>query len=119
MKVIIDEMITFPWFMQYYANELLLLEDEHLVGKTMSYLADIVKEFGNSTVVDREISRFPKSLTHFFPGSSLIALCCWFPNEADARPFLVVDLMVQMAREFSGWFAPSEDKKLSENLLCN
>ncbi|KAI3441192.1 Amino_oxidase domain-containing protein [Psidium guajava] len=53
----------------YYANELLVLEDDHLVGKTMSYLADVVKEFGNSAVVDREISRFPKSLTHFFPGS--------------------------------------------------
>ncbi|KAI6701017.1 hypothetical protein NL676_015341 [Syzygium grande] len=53
----------------YYANELLVLEDEHLVGKTMSYLADVVKDFGNSTVVDREISRNSKSLTHFFPGS--------------------------------------------------
>ncbi|KAK3412756.1 hypothetical protein EUGRSUZ_I01454 [Eucalyptus grandis] len=53
----------------YYADELLVLEDEQLVGKTMSYLADVVKEFANSTVVDREISRSPMSLTHFFPGS--------------------------------------------------
>lgn len=114
MKVIIDEKLNFPWFMQYYANELLVLEDDHLVGKTMSYLADVVKDFGNSTVVDREISRNSKSLTHFFPGNSLKALCHWFPNEADARTFLMVDLTVQMARALNRWLAPSEDKKLSE-----
>ncbi|EEF41121.1 uncharacterized protein LOC8283661 isoform X2 [Ricinus communis] len=53
----------------YHANELLPLTDELVVTKTMSYLSKCIKDFENAVVIDKEISRFPKSLTHFFPGS--------------------------------------------------
>ncbi|XP_057966422.1 uncharacterized protein LOC131156618 isoform X2 [Malania oleifera] len=53
----------------YHANELLLLKDEVIVPKVMSYMSKCIKDFENSTVVVKEIRRYPKSLTHFFPGS--------------------------------------------------
>ncbi|XP_057966427.1 uncharacterized protein LOC131156618 isoform X6 [Malania oleifera] len=54
---------------KYHANELLLLKDEVIVPKVMSYMSKCIKDFENSTVVVKEIRRYPKSLTHFFPGS--------------------------------------------------
>ncbi|KAK9287102.1 hypothetical protein L1049_015513 [Liquidambar formosana] len=53
----------------YHANELLPLKDEHIVARVMSYLSMCIKDFENATVIDKDIGRFPKSLTHFFPGS--------------------------------------------------
>ncbi|KAG8368061.1 hypothetical protein BUALT_Bualt15G0006200 [Buddleja alternifolia] len=53
----------------YYANDLLPLKDEKIVEKVMSWLSMCVKDFENATVIDKEIGRFPKLLTHFFPGS--------------------------------------------------
>ncbi|KAL2476944.1 15-cis-phytoene desaturase [Forsythia ovata] len=53
----------------YHANDLLPLKDEKIVEKTMSWLSKCIKDFENATVIDKEIGRFPKSLTHFFPGS--------------------------------------------------
>ncbi|KAL0365692.1 UNVERIFIED_CONTAM: hypothetical protein Sangu_0666800 [Sesamum angustifolium] len=55
--------------MQYHANDLLPLKDEKIVEKVMSWLSRCIKDFENATVVDKEIGRFPKFLTHFFPGS--------------------------------------------------
>lgn len=53
----------------FHATELLPLKDEDVVAKAMSYLSKCIKDFENMTVIDKEIGRFPKSLTHFFPGS--------------------------------------------------
>ncbi|XAR59858.1 Phytoene desaturase (zeta-carotene-forming) [Bertholletia excelsa] len=53
----------------FQANELLPLKDEDVTAKVMSYLSRCIKEFENAAVVEKEIGRFPKSLTHFFPGS--------------------------------------------------
>ncbi|EXB24028.1 Phytoene dehydrogenase [Morus notabilis] len=53
----------------YYANELLPQKDEYIVAKAMSYLSKCVKNLVNVAVTENEIKRFPKSLTHFFPGS--------------------------------------------------
>ncbi|XP_008236052.1 PREDICTED: uncharacterized protein LOC103334855 [Prunus mume] len=53
----------------YRANELLPLKDEQIVSKVTSYLSNCIKDFKNATVTDKEIGRFPNSLTHFFPGS--------------------------------------------------
>ncbi|KAJ6368860.1 hypothetical protein OIU78_001269 [Salix suchowensis] len=53
----------------YHANELLPLKDEHIAAKVMSYLSKCVKDFEAARVTNVEITRFPKSLTHFFPGS--------------------------------------------------
>ncbi|EOX97594.1 Phytoene desaturase 3 [Theobroma cacao] len=52
----------------YHANELLPLKDELVVEKVMSYLSKCIKDLEGATVVDEEIQRFPKRLTHFFPG---------------------------------------------------
>ncbi|XP_019166201.1 PREDICTED: uncharacterized protein LOC109162020 isoform X1 [Ipomoea nil] len=53
----------------YHATDLLPLKDERIVGKVMSCLSNCIKDFENATVIDREVERLPKSLTHFFPGS--------------------------------------------------
>lgn len=53
----------------YYSNELLPMKDEDIVAKVMSYLSKCIKDFEYATVMDKEIGRFPQSLTHFFPGS--------------------------------------------------
>ncbi|CAK9134563.1 unnamed protein product [Ilex paraguariensis] len=53
----------------YHANELLPLKDEQVVAKVLSRLSKCIKDFDNASVIDKEIERFPKSLTHFFPGS--------------------------------------------------
>ncbi|PIN19185.1 Amine oxidase [Handroanthus impetiginosus] len=53
----------------YNANDLLPLKDEKIVEKVMSWLSKCIKEFESASVVDKEIGRFPKFHTHFFPGS--------------------------------------------------
>ncbi|KAM7470946.1 hypothetical protein LguiA_009129 [Lonicera macranthoides] len=53
----------------YHANEFLPLKDEQIVGKVMSFLSKCITDFENTTVIEQEIGRFPKSLTHFYPGS--------------------------------------------------
>lgn len=53
----------------YHANELLPLKDEDIVGKVMACLSKCIKDFEYVSVVDKDIGRFPKLLTHFFPGS--------------------------------------------------
>ena len=59
--------------MQYHANELLPLKDELVIEKVMSYLSKCIKDLESANVVDKEIGRFPKRLTHFFPGELLKA----------------------------------------------
>ncbi|KAJ4963541.1 hypothetical protein NE237_023480 [Protea cynaroides] len=53
----------------YHANELLPLEDELIVAKAISYLSQCIKDLKDANVVRVEVGRFPKSLSHFFPGS--------------------------------------------------
>ncbi|KAL5791235.1 hypothetical protein ACOSQ2_006123 [Xanthoceras sorbifolium] len=53
----------------YHANELLPLKDEHVLEKVMSCLSKCIKDFDTATVTDKQIQRFPKFLTHYFPGS--------------------------------------------------
>ena len=54
---------------QYHANQFLPLSDDQIVEKVQSYLAACIPEFGNAMVVDRAVVRFPKAVTHFFPGT--------------------------------------------------
>ncbi|KAA3462813.1 Phytoene desaturase 3 [Gossypium australe] len=53
----------------YHANELLPLNDELVTEKVISYLSKYINDLESACVVDKEIGRFPKRLTHFFPGS--------------------------------------------------
>ncbi|KAI4350255.1 hypothetical protein L6164_004728 [Bauhinia variegata] len=53
----------------YHANELLPLSDDQIVAKVMSYVSKYIKEFEIAGVENKEIGRYPKCLTHFFPGS--------------------------------------------------
>ena len=64
-------LVIFP--LQYHANELLPLKDEQVVAKVLSCLSKCIKDFDNASVIDKEIERFPKSLTHFFPGGFFLA----------------------------------------------
>ncbi|KAL5561241.1 hypothetical protein UlMin_030988 [Ulmus minor] len=75
----------------YYANELLPQKDDYLVDKVMSYLSKCIKDFENAGVTDMEIKRFPKSLTHFFPGSYNYTLrgSTSFPNLFMAGDWIV------------------------------
>lgn len=53
----------------YHANQFLPLNDDQIVEKVKAYLTTCIKEFGKANVVDQAVVRFPKSVTHFFPGS--------------------------------------------------
>ncbi|TXG64878.1 hypothetical protein EZV62_011872 [Acer yangbiense] len=53
----------------YHANVLLPLKDEQVLAKVMSCLSKCIEEFSTATITDKQIRRFPKSLTHYFPGS--------------------------------------------------
>uniref|UniRef100_A0A2P2MG77 Uncharacterized protein LOC8283661 isoform X1 n=1 Tax=Rhizophora mucronata TaxID=61149 RepID=A0A2P2MG77_RHIMU len=57
----------------YYASELLRLGDDEVVKKVMTCLSQCIKDFETASVMDKQIERFPKSMTHFFPGSWLKA----------------------------------------------
>lgn len=67
------------FIVQYNASELLPQKDEFIVKKAMSYLSRCIKDLENVEVTQKEIQKFPKSLTHFFPGNYLFL-----------RPFLEV-----------------------------
>ncbi|XP_052879091.1 uncharacterized protein LOC108479378 isoform X2 [Gossypium arboreum] len=66
----------------YHANELLPLNDELVTEKVISYLSKYINDLERACVVDKEIGRFPKRLTHFFPGSykSMMRGSTSFPN---------------------------------------
>ncbi|RVW38507.1 Zeta-carotene desaturase [Vitis vinifera] len=64
-----DDPVTVLQANFYHANELLLLKDELIAAKVMHQLSKCIKDLENASVVGQEIERFPKSLTHFFPGS--------------------------------------------------
>lgn len=64
-----DDPVTVLQANFYHANELLLLKDELIAAKVMHQLSKYIKDLENASVVGQEIERFPKSLTHFFPGS--------------------------------------------------
>ncbi|KAJ6833824.1 phytoene dehydrogenase, chloroplastic/chromoplastic-like [Iris pallida] len=53
----------------YFAKQLLLLKDEQIVSKLMSYLSTYVEEFEKAIVLQQIVVKLPKSATHFFPGS--------------------------------------------------
>lgn len=53
----------------YNANVLLPLKDEKIVENLMYWLSRCVKGFETASPIDKDIGRFPKYLTHFFPGS--------------------------------------------------
>ncbi|CAO2815648.1 unnamed protein product [Amaranthus hypochondriacus] len=53
----------------YHAKAFLPLTDEQIAAKSMSYLSNYIKELADARIIDKEITRFPNSLTHFFPGS--------------------------------------------------
>ncbi|KAL0914027.1 hypothetical protein M5K25_017524 [Dendrobium thyrsiflorum] len=64
-----DEPLTVLEAEFYHANQLLPLKDEQIVARLISYLSRCIKEFQEATVIQQIVSRFPKSATHFFPGS--------------------------------------------------
>ncbi|TYJ03570.1 hypothetical protein E1A91_A12G037500v1 [Gossypium mustelinum] len=66
----------------YHANELLPLNDELVTEKVISYLSKYINDLERACVVDKEIGRFTKRLTHFFPGSykSMMRGSTSFPN---------------------------------------
>ncbi|XP_048337346.2 uncharacterized protein LOC107427368 isoform X2 [Ziziphus jujuba] len=66
----------------YHASEFLPQNDEQLVTKVICYLTKCIKDFENAVVMDREIKKYPKSLTHFFPGSykNMVRGSTSFPN---------------------------------------
>ncbi|OVA15939.1 Amine oxidase [Macleaya cordata] len=53
----------------YHADQLMPLEDEQIVSKVMSYLSKCINGLADTTVLEKEIRIFPRSLTHYFPGS--------------------------------------------------
>lgn len=53
----------------YYAKQLLPLKDEKIVSKAILYLSRCIREFEEVMVLQQVVNRFPKSATHFFPGS--------------------------------------------------
>ncbi|PQQ14452.1 uncharacterized protein Pyn_20081 [Prunus yedoensis var. nudiflora] len=102
---------------QYRANELLPLEDEQIVSKVTSYLSNCIKDFKNATVTDKEIGRFPNSLTHFFPGSykDMMRGSTSFPNLFMAGDWIITrygSWSQINAEKLKIWFAafPSQEK---------
>ncbi|PSS21765.1 Lysine-specific histone demethylase [Actinidia chinensis var. chinensis] len=78
-----DDSVTFVQADFFYANELLPLKDDNVAAKAMSYLSKCVKNFDRATVIDKEIGRFPKFLTHFSQKGSykyVMRGCTSFPN---------------------------------------
>lgn len=55
---------------QYHANQLLPLKDEQIVAKVMSYLSQCIKDFEEAQVLEYVVTRFPKTVTHYFPGNT-------------------------------------------------
>ncbi len=53
---------------QYHANQFLPLSDDQIVKKVKEYLATCINGFRDAEVVDQAVVRFPKAVTHFFPG---------------------------------------------------
>jgi len=53
----------------YHANQLLPMDDEHILAKVHRDLATCVPEFRNAKVIDSSVVRLPKAVTHFSPGS--------------------------------------------------
>ncbi|KAK9677515.1 hypothetical protein RND81_11G148700 [Saponaria officinalis] len=66
----------------YHANAFLPLNDEQISAKVMSYLSKCIKDLNGARVVDKEITRYPESFPHFFPGSYKYSLrgATSFPN---------------------------------------
>ncbi|XXG86297.1 hypothetical protein AAC387_Pa11g1219 [Persea americana] len=64
-----DEPVTVLEAVFYHANQLLPLKDEQIVAKVMSYLPKCIKDFEEAQVLEYVVTRFPKSVTHYFPGS--------------------------------------------------
>ncbi|KAI4375816.1 hypothetical protein MLD38_013640 [Melastoma candidum] len=66
----------------YNASQLLLLRDDLLVSKFTTYLSNLVKGFESATVIEYEIRRYPRALSHFFPGSynNMMRGSTSFPN---------------------------------------
>ncbi|RZS11498.1 hypothetical protein BHM03_00042844 [Ensete ventricosum] len=58
--------------LQYYANQLLPLKDEQIVKKVVAYLSGCVEEFKEAIVMQQNVVRHAKSVTHFFPGNVVI-----------------------------------------------
>lgn len=52
------------------------MKDEQIVSKVMSYLSNCIKDFENVAVIDKDIRRFPKSMTHHFPGLNFAHILC-------------------------------------------
>ncbi|KAJ7513577.1 hypothetical protein O6H91_23G005300 [Diphasiastrum complanatum] len=75
----------------YHANQLLPLNDEDIVRKVQSYLSTCIPGFAEASIVDRAVVRFPKAVTHFFPGSYqyLMHRNTSFPNVFMAGDWIV------------------------------
>lgn len=59
---------------QYHANQFLPLSDDQIVKKVKEYLATCINGFRDAEVVDQAVVRFPKAVTHFFPGMCFLLI---------------------------------------------
>lgn len=75
----------------YHANQFLPLTDDQVVEKVKRYLTTCIADFGNAQVIDHAVVRFPKAVTHFFPGSYeyLMRGTTSFPNVFMAGDWIV------------------------------
>ncbi|KAL6963679.1 hypothetical protein U1Q18_034685 [Sarracenia purpurea var. burkii] len=64
-----DDPVTVVHADFFHANQLLPMKDDDIAAKAVSCLSKCIKDFEDAIITDKEIGRFPKSLTHFFPGS--------------------------------------------------
>jgi uncharacterized protein with NAD-binding domain and iron-sulfur cluster len=53
----------------YHASQLLAMDDALVVETVQRYLSVCVPDFQGASVVDASVARFPRAVTHFFPGS--------------------------------------------------
>lgn len=75
----------------YHANQFLPLSDDQIVKKVQDYLAQCIPEFGTANVIDQAVVRFPKAVTHFFPGTYQYMMrgTTSFPNVYTAGDWIV------------------------------
>lgn len=92
------------FLVQYHANEFLPLKDEQIVGKVMSFLSKCITDFENTRVIEQEIGRFPKSLTHFYPGNFLKVFLWNYKSMPVRLKFILLFKSSKLAN--SHWMVP-------------
>lgn len=50
------------------------MAEEDIVSKVLSYLTQCIPAFGEAKVVDQAVVKFPRAVTHFFPGENIFSI---------------------------------------------